>query len=167
MTLYLAEFDSPIGQFHTAASSDKLLMLDLPGRSFDDFRAAAAARFPGATLASGGRIAQWVEMEVHEYLERRRTQFTIPCRLEAPPFHRMVLERVAAIPYGHTLTYGAIARAIGKPGAARAVGAANARNPLPLLIPCHRVVASNGLGGYGGGLAMKRRLLELEGLSLL
>ncbi len=79
----------------------------------------------------------------------------------------MVLERVAAIPYGHTLTYGAIARAIGKPGAARAVGAANARNPLPLLIPCHRVVASNGLGGYGGGLAMKRRLLELEGLSLL
>ncbi|MCK4301404.1 MAG: MGMT family protein, partial [candidate division Zixibacteria bacterium] len=69
---------------------------------------------------------------------------------------------VARIPYGRTCTYGEIARAVGHPRASRAVGGANANNNLPLVIPCHRVVAANGLGGYGGGLAMKRRLLKIE-----
>ena len=83
-----------------------------------------------------------------------------------PPFHRRVYERVHAIPRGQTLTYGGVARAVGSPGAARAVGQAMARNPFPLIVPCHRVVAANNLGGFGGGLALKRRLLRLEGADL-
>ncbi|TET95557.1 MAG: MGMT family protein, partial [Candidatus Zixiibacteriota bacterium] len=70
---------------------------------------------------------------------------------------------VARIPYGRTMTYGEVARAVGSPKACRAVGTANAQNNLPLVIPCHRVVASSGLGGYGGSVEMKKRLLRLEG----
>lgn len=80
-----------------------------------------------------------------------------------PEFQRAVLEAVASIPPGQTLTYGQIARKIGKPKAARAVGAALAKNPFPLVIPCHRVVAADGIGGYSGGSDLKRRLLDLEG----
>ena len=71
-----------------------------------------------------------------------------------------------AFPYGATRTYAQVARAIGNPGASRAVGLANNRNPVPILVPCHRVVAANGMGGFGGGLEMKQRLLSLEGALL-
>ena len=80
------------------------------------------------------------------------------------PFARDVLKATCAIPFGHTATYSDIACAIGKPGAVRAVGAALNRNPLPVLIPCHRVLAKNGIGGYAYGLDIKRRLLKFEGL---
>jgi methylated-DNA-[protein]-cysteine S-methyltransferase len=79
-----------------------------------------------------------------------------------PQFQRAVLKAVAAIPPGQTLTYGQVARKIGKPKAARAVGAALAKNPFPLVIPCHRVVAAKGLGGYSCGPDLKRRLLDLD-----
>jgi methylated-DNA-[protein]-cysteine S-methyltransferase len=74
------------------------------------------------------------------------------------------LEAVSAIPYGSTATYREVAERVGSPSAARAVGAACAANPIPLIVPCHRVVAAAGLGGYGGGPALKRKLLELEGV---
>jgi len=81
-----------------------------------------------------------------------------------PPFHRRVLEATRAIPRGQVRSYADLARLVGRPGAARAVGQAMARNPLAIVVPCHRVVASDGtLGGYGGGLELKRRLLALEG----
>jgi methylated-DNA-[protein]-cysteine S-methyltransferase len=79
------------------------------------------------------------------------------------PFQRKVLVAISKIPPGETMTYGDVAKAAGKPGAARAVGNVMARNPIPLILPCHRVVASNGLGGFTGGLDMKRKLLKLEG----
>ena len=101
--------------------------------------------------------------ELAEYLAGRRTEFTLPLRPTGTPFDHRVWDAVAAIPYGETLTYGQVARAIGNPKGARAVGTANGRNPIPIIIPCHRVVASGGkLGGYGGGLPLKRRLLNLE-----
>ena len=89
-----------------------------------------------------------------------------PLKLEASPFVRRVYGVVSRIPRGQVLSYGEVAEAAGKPGAARAVGNAMARNPICLFIPCHRVVASNGLGGFGGdgGIEQKRRLLGLEGL---
>jgi methylated-DNA-[protein]-cysteine S-methyltransferase len=88
--------------------------------------------------------------------------------LEAiPPFLRQVLLATRAIPFGQLRTYGWLAAQTGRPGAARAVGQAMARNPLPIIIPCHRVVASNGgLGGFGGGLELKRKLLSLEGVKV-
>ncbi len=79
------------------------------------------------------------------------------------PFQRSVLDAIAKIPAGETMTYGEVAAAAGKPGAARAVGNVMAHNPIPLMLPCHRVVASNGLGGFTGGLEVKRKLLKLEG----
>jgi methylated-DNA-[protein]-cysteine S-methyltransferase len=81
-----------------------------------------------------------------------------------PPFQRKVLLAERRVPYGRTITYGALAAKVGRPRAARAVGQALAHNPVPLVVPCHRVIAAGGgLGGFGGGLALKRRLLALEG----
>jgi methylated-DNA-[protein]-cysteine S-methyltransferase len=79
------------------------------------------------------------------------------------PFQRKVLKAISKIPPGDTMTYGDVAKAAGKPGAARAVGNVMAMNPIPLILPCHRVVATNGLGGFTGGLDVKRKLLRLEG----
>ncbi len=109
------------------------------------------------------RHAARAEAELRAYLAGRQRRFTVPLDLAAvPPFHRQVLEAARRVPYGRTVTYGALAEAAGRPGAARAVGQAMARNPVPLLVPCHRVVAAAGLGGFGGGPGLKRRLLALE-----
>ena len=90
--------------------------------------------------------------------------FTVPLEPRGTPFQRRVWDALAAVPWGETVTYGALARQIGSPGAVRAVGQANHRNPLPIFLPCHRVVGADGsLTGYAGGLDMKRFLLELEG----
>jgi O-6-methylguanine DNA methyltransferase len=97
-----------------------------------------------------------------EYFDGRRKTFGVKLDLRKTGFAKDVLRKVKKIAYGKTLTYGEIAASLGKPRAARAVGAANGANPLPIIIPCHRVVASNGLGGYGGGLPMKRKLLNHE-----
>jgi methylated-DNA-[protein]-cysteine S-methyltransferase len=102
-----------------------------------------------------------------EYFEGKRKE--IPCTLDlghATLFQRHVWEITRSIPYGETRSYGWVAKQIGKPDAARAVGQALGKNPLPIVVPCHRVIASNGsLCGFGGGLEMKRSLLRLEGLS--
>ena len=112
---------------------------------------------------AAGEFERGVVRELKEYASGLRTVFTFPVLPEGTAFDRQVWEAVAEIPYGETATYGEIARRRGKPGAARAVGTANGRNPVPPVIPCHRVVAAGGgLGGYGGGLPLKRKLLDLE-----
>lgn len=104
-----------------------------------------------------------VARELEEYVRGERTAFTFAIEPRGTDFDHAVWREVARIPYGETATYGEVATRLGRPGAARAVGHANGRNPLPLVIPCHRVVAAGGkLGGYGGGLPLKRRLLSLE-----
>ncbi len=101
--------------------------------------------------------------ELLEYFNGQRKEFDIPIKLITSPFNRSVYEEVKKIPYGMTATYGEIARRIGKKNATRAVGRALNRNPLPIIIPCHRVVGKNGeLRGFFAGLAVKRYLLELE-----
>ena len=114
---------------------------------------AAAARMAGKALG-----------EVAEYLAGKRRAFSVPVDWRGRGgFGRQVLEACARVPYGETVSYGELAKRVGSPGAARAVGQALGRNPVPLIVPCHRVVASGGgLGGFGGGLEMKRRLLVLE-----
>lgn len=100
-----------------------------------------------------------------EYLEGRRRAFDLPLELHGSEFQKDVWRTVEQVPYGYTASYGEIASLVGRPKASRAVGAANGSNPIPIVIPCHRVIGSDGsLTGYGGGLPLKRRLLALEGI---
>ncbi|HIW15540.1 MAG TPA: methylated-DNA--[protein]-cysteine S-methyltransferase [Firmicutes bacterium] len=103
------------------------------------------------------------ERQLAAYFAGHLQVFSLPLRTEGTPFQEKVWRALQQIPYGETRTYGELAASIGQPAAARAVGGANHRNPLPIVIPCHRVVAAHGgLGGYGGGLDKKRWLLALE-----
>ncbi len=105
------------------------------------------------------------ERQLSEYLEGKRRAFDLPLRLDGSDFQKEVWEAVTRIPYGQTASYGEIALLIGKPKASRAVGAANGANPIPIVIPCHRVIGADGsLTGYGGGIALKSRFLALEGI---
>jgi methylated-DNA-[protein]-cysteine S-methyltransferase len=115
------------------------------------------------------RWAARAARQLDEYFAGRRTDFDLPVDLQATELsdlQRHVLETVRAeVPYGETVTYGELAELAGRPGAARAVGTAMSRNPVPFFVPCHRVVAAGGIGGYGGGpqgVALKRALLDLE-----
>ena len=106
-----------------------------------------------------------VRRQLDEYFEGTRTAFELPVDLrQSAPFSRDVLQHLAKVPYGQLTTYGALARAADRPQAARAVGTVMNRNPIPIVLPCHRVVGANGsLVGYGGGLERKEKLLKLEG----
>ena len=109
------------------------------------------------------RYAHEAVTQILEYLEGKRTRFDVPLDLRGTDFQVAVWNGLLSIPYGETRTYQDLARQLGRPRAVRAVGAANGANPLALVVPCHRVVASGGrLGGYGGGLELKARLLAME-----
>jgi methylated-DNA-[protein]-cysteine S-methyltransferase len=102
--------------------------------------------------------------QLDDYFGGRRSDFDLPLQMDGTPFQRQVWSALRTIPYGETASYGEIAAQVGQPGAARAVGSANGRNPVAVIVPCHRVIAADGtLGGYGGGLPRKRWLLALEG----
>ncbi len=106
--------------------------------------------------------------QLRDYFAGRREEFDLPVGKDLPRFTARVLDAVAKIPFGATRSYGDLAKAVGSPRAARAVGQAVGSNPLPLLIPCHRVLAAHGrIGGFGGGPEWKRFLLDLEGISYL
>ncbi len=105
-----------------------------------------------------------VVCQLGEYFAGERTEFELPCEATGAEFDRRVWSELERIPYGRTVSYGEVARTIGEPSAARAVGVANGRNPIAIVVPCHRVIGADGsLTGYGGGLDRKRFLLELEG----
>jgi methylated-DNA-[protein]-cysteine S-methyltransferase len=144
--------DTCIGRLELRAREDALLELNLPR--------------PGAAedpALPGHAILQLASRELSEYFAGRRREFSVPLRPEGTPFQLRVWRALATIPLGETLSYGGLAERVGIPGAARAVGAANARNPLAILLPCHRVVGSDGsLTGFAGGLPLKRWLLDHE-----
>ena len=135
-----------------------------------DGRYVKAVYFPSDNLPAMEEgtypLTEEAETEISEYLTGSRKDFDLPLRQEGTEFQQAVWEAIQDIPYGQTLSYGKIAEAIGHPGAFRAVGTACGGNRIPIIIPCHRVVASNGLGGYAGGLVLKKRLLDLERDSL-
>jgi methylated-DNA-[protein]-cysteine S-methyltransferase len=104
-----------------------------------------------------------VRAQLREYFAAERVAFDVPLTMHGDPFERLVWRALQDIPYGETVSYGEVARRIGHPSTARAVGLANARNPIAIIVPCHRVIGADGtLTGYGGGLERKRALLELE-----
>jgi methylated-DNA-[protein]-cysteine S-methyltransferase len=102
--------------------------------------------------------------ELSEYFDGKRTRFTVKVAPQGTPFQRAVWKAIAGVPFGQTIAYGELAERAGYPGSARAAGAATGRNPIGIIVPCHRIVGSNGsLTGYAGGLKKKRALLALEG----
>lgn len=125
---------------------------------------ALPAGFDPALRRDGAPVLRQARRELSEYAAGRRKKFEVPFELHGTCFQCEVWRALFEIPWGETRTYGEIARALGRPGAARAVGAAAGRNPLPVIVPCHRLIAAGGgLGGFSGGLEVKKRLLALEG----
>ncbi|MBC8532094.1 methylated-DNA--[protein]-cysteine S-methyltransferase [Gehongia tenuis] len=107
------------------------------------------------------------ESQLFEYFNRSRRVFELPLHMVGTPFQTSVWRELTLIPYGHTISYRKLAQRVGSPQGFRAVGAANGRNPIPIIVPCHRVINHNGaLGGYGGGLDRKKFLLRLEGIPI-
>lgn len=155
-------FTSPLGLIELLETDAGVCQISLPGKTVDpvDILESYSA---SVELRRGGKENRKAARQLNEYFRGERKKFDFKLDLRKSGFYRKaLLDGVLKIPYGETRTYGEIARKIGSPKAARAVGTANATNPLPFVIPCHRVVASVGLGGYGGGLPMKRMLLKLE-----
>lgn len=157
--LYGTTVNTPIGPLLVVASDAGVreIRLPLPGRA-GPVGVIERPEHPVLALA----VAQ-----IQEYFRGERRDFAVPLDVEGTPFQREVWTALVAIPYGVTESYAGLAERVGRPGAARAVGGANGRNPVPIVVPCHRVInASGSLGGYGGpgdaGLAMKRWLLNLE-----
>jgi methylated-DNA-[protein]-cysteine S-methyltransferase len=127
-----------------------------------NLRATGAAKVDPAAEKNESRLAD-VQRQVNEYAAGKRRSFDLELAMEGPEFDRKVWKALLDIPFGSPTSYGAVAKAIGHPTAARAVGAANGANPIALVVPCHRVIGADGsLTGYGGGLPLKRKLLEHE-----
>ena len=158
-----ADFDSPIGPLRVASSESGLAYVELPQASGRGFRGWLDRHAKGADVEQGYAPNQAWIAQILEFLEGKRTSFDIPLDLRGTEFQCDVYREVAAISYGETRSYSEIAQAVGRASAVRAVGAANAANPIPLVVPCHRVIASSGhLQGYAGGLDTKARLLAME-----
>jgi len=116
----------------------------------------------GWTESARGPVGDAVR-QLREYFSGKRTDFDLPLEPQGTAFQRGVWKRLEEIPYGETISYGELAKRVGNPKASRAVGAANGQNPIPIVIPCHRVIGANGkLTGFGGGLPTKEKLLDLE-----
>jgi O-6-methylguanine DNA methyltransferase len=167
--LHTTNMESPIGPLFLASSAHGLVALEfdarLPGQQSirpnpRDLREEKS----GVKFEESPHVLRPYVNELEEYFAGKRRQFTFPLDLRGTAFQQACWQALLAIPYGETRTYADIARAVGKPNAFRAVGMANNRNPIAIVVPCHRVIASDGtLCGYGGGLDVKRKLLELEG----
>ncbi len=127
-----------------------------------DLRAKGAEKVDPEAERNERKLAP-VQRQIDEYDAGKRREFNLERDADGPEFHQQVWDALMEIPYGETTSYGALAKKLGAPGAARAVGVANAQNPIGLVVPCHRVIGSDGsLTGYGGGLPLKRALLEHE-----
>lgn len=155
-TLFFARTSSPVGPLFLAASEKGLVRLEFEAR---------VQKLDDKTIQlneSKSRISPYLN-ELDEYFAGERREFSMPLDLRGTPFQLACWRALVAIPYGETRTYADIARVIGHPKAFRAVGMANNRNPIAIVVPCHRVIATSGsLCGYGGGLDIKRQLLDLE-----
>jgi methylated-DNA-[protein]-cysteine S-methyltransferase len=158
-----ATTDSPVGPLLLAATPTGVVRVSFLLEGFDDVLASLAERISPRVLEAPARLDP-VRRQLDEYFDGRRTSFDVPVDWQlSSGFRGRVLHAIAAIPYGHTGTYKSVATAAGSPGAVRAAGSACATNPIPLIVPCHRVVRSDGtMGLYGGGVDAKRLLLEHE-----
>ena len=163
-TIFLHRFDSRLGGILAALDSRGILLhLRLLGSASAQAAAEELSGLERSSLEWSPAKGERVERQLSEYLEGSRDRFELDLDPSGTDFQKAVWEQMLLIPYGETRTYLEIARIIGRPRAVRAVGQASSRNPIWVVIPCHRVVGSSGsLTGYGGGLPVKRDLLEME-----
>lgn len=153
-------YDSPVGPLLLAADDAALVAIEFPSSRHPVARGADWVEGDNAVLAR-------TRVQLGEYFAGSRTTFELPLGPRGTEFQRGVWQALAGIPYGETISYAQLASRVGNPSAMRAVGAANGRNPLPIVLPCHRVIGADGsLTGFGGGLPTKQFLLELEGALL-
>ena len=153
--MYYCYLDTPIGELLLAGENRALAMIGFPKGSL--------RREPEPDWIFNEKPLANARKQLREYFAGERREFDLPLKLSGTEFQVSVLEALLGIPYGETTSYGEIARRIGRPKAVRAVGAANGRNPIPIVVPCHRVIGSTGdLTGFGGGLDTKEALLRLE-----
>jgi methylated-DNA-[protein]-cysteine S-methyltransferase len=158
--------ESPVGPLLLSGDRHALTGLEFADGAARDHKSASEATGFSGRAHWRRDDARFVEerRQLSEYFAGERTSFDFPLVLAGNAFERRVWEALRAIPYGTTITYGELAARLGAPGAARAVGAANGRNPIAIVVTCHRVIGAGGkLTGYGGGLARKRALLAHEG----
>ena len=152
--------DSPVGELFAASTPLGLCRISYTPEGQDE----VVARLFGPRVLRAP--LDEVRRELDEYFDGRRRSFDLALDLRVAPFHEAVLHELARVPYGHTDTYGHLAALVGRPRAARAVGTVMNRNPIPIVLPCHRIVGANGaLTGYAGGLERKQHLLRLEQLA--
>jgi len=165
MPTTFTRFASPIGELILTASETALTGVLFPVRRNGSAPGAGWVEDDGRGPA--GALLARVRRQLAEYFEGTRTTFDLPLDGTGSTFERRVWDLLRTIPYGATTSYGALARRLGDPRATRAVGAANGKNPIPIIVPCHRVLGARGeLTGFGGGLDRKRWLLEHEGALL-
>jgi methylated-DNA-[protein]-cysteine S-methyltransferase len=153
--MYYCYLSTPIGDLLLAGDQDALSLVGFPEGSM--------RHDPEPEWIYNERPLAKARQQLTEYFAGERKDFDLPLSLRGTEFQLLVLEELKTIPYGETTSYGDIAKRIGRPKAVRAVGAANGRNPIPIIVPCHRVIGSSGdLTGFGGGLDTKTALLRLE-----
>ena len=160
----VAVMKTPLGDMLAGATSDAICLLEFDDCGRLEGQSKTVRKLFGVPFLPGEHaLLARLKRQLDEYFEGKRKSFDIPLAYPGTDFQHKVWQALQYIPYGQTRSYSEIARTIGKPGAARAVGRANGSNRIAIIIPCHRVIAAGGgPGGYGGGLWRKQRLLELE-----
>jgi AraC family transcriptional regulator of adaptative response/methylated-DNA-[protein]-cysteine methyltransferase len=164
MALCSTQITTPLGRMYAVADSRGLVLCEFHDRPMLPVQMRRVERICGATPEEGmNAILDQTQRELNEYFLGRREEFTIPLILDGTPFQSRVWRRLLEIPFGKTTSYEAIAERVERPGAARAVGRANGDNRIAIIVPCHRVINSDGtLSGYGGGKRRKKWLLAHE-----
>ncbi len=161
--IHYSYMDSPLGCLYLAQHPMGLCCLTLGDGAKDKLFSYIQKVFPAAELKASQAMLKAIIQQFSEYFAGERTAFDLKLFLSGTEFQKLVWNGLMKIPYGKTISYGALAASLNSPGGMRAVGTANGQNPIPIIIPCHRVIASDGsLGGYTGGLKIKRQLLDLE-----
>ena len=155
-------FNSSIGKIHIAAAKEGVVKISFSTESFQEL-GQYCQKHLRARIWEGSEYTRNAKQQILKYLEGKLQSLDFPVIHINSSFRGKVLALERNIPYGETRSYGEVAKMVNNPKAARAVGSANAQNPLPLYFPCHRIISSNGtLGGYGGGLLVKKYMLDLE-----
>ncbi len=153
--IYYQYMDSPIGKLLVAGDDKGLHLINFPKNE--------KPSLPESDWKENPKPLQEALLQLDAYFAGKLKTFSLNLYLDVKPFQKKVLTTLRRVPYGQTISYGKLAEKIGSPKASRAVGQANAKNPIPIVIPCHRVIGSNGnLTGFGGGISIKQALLDLE-----
>lgn len=167
MKITYLSFPAEVGQITVAQRDGKLVYVHIGGEYDDEALSGLKRLFPEAVLSESDSLLVEAKNQILQYMAGERISFEIPLEMIGTPFQKDIWREMAKIPYGETISYGELAHLAGHPGAARATGGACHRNCLPLIIPCHRVIGAEGsLTGFGGGIRLKSKLLEIEGVKI-